>query len=302
MIRTKGNCVVLGGKIGEINWHRIIEAEEPEFDIGFLLPDATPDDVDPHRHWMEPRFLEPGTGKLVMATQSYVLRTRHHVILIDSCVGNDKERRFYPPWSGLNGTRYLENLASIGLTPDDIDFVMCTHLHADHVGWNTRLVDGRWVPTFPNARYLFARTEFDYWTALNKKGKKYSDGCIDDSVLPVVEAGQADIVADDYAFNDEVSFAPTPGHTPGHVGIRLSSAGENAILSGDVVHTPIQCREPGWSAVGCADRALSAVTRRTFLDQVCETDTLVMTGHFPSPSVGHVRRHGDAFDFYFLDT
>ena len=291
----------LSGNIGEIAWHRIIEAEGPEFVIGFLLPDATPEAVEPHLGWMEPRFLEPGTGKLVMTTQSYVLRTLHHVILVDSCVGNEKERRFYPPWSGLGGTRYLDNLAAIGLAPADIDFVMCTHLHADHVGWNTRLVDGRWVPTFPKARYLFAKTEFEYWTELNKKGKKYSDGCIDDSVLPVVAAGQADIVADDYAFNDEIRFAPTPGHTPGHVGIRLESMGQRAILSGDVVHTPVQCREPGWSAVGCADPALSAVTRRNFLDQVCDTDTLVMTGHFPSPSTGHVRRHGDAFDFSFVD-
>ncbi|NQU69870.1 MAG: MBL fold metallo-hydrolase [Rhodospirillales bacterium] len=291
----------LRGEIGEILWHRIIEAEGPEFEIGFLLPDATPEAIEPHRGWMEPSFLEPGTGKLIMATQSYVLRTRHHVILVDSCVGNHKERRFYPPWSGLSGTRYLDNLAAIGLTPEDIDFVMCTHLHADHVGWNTRLVDGRWIPTFPNARYVFGRTEFDHWTELNKKGKKYSDGCIEDSVLPVVEAGQAEIVADDYAFNDEIWFTSTPGHTPGHVSIRLKSSGRNAILSGDVVHTPIQCREPGWSAVGCTDRALSAVTRDKFLDQYCETDTLVMTGHFPSPSVGYVHRHGNAYQFSFLD-
>ena len=291
----------LAGEIGEIGWHRIIEAEGPEFEIGFLLPDATPDALEVHRSWMEPRFLEPDTGKLVMTTQSYVLRTRHHVILVDTCVGNDKERRFYPPWSGMSGTRYLDSLAGIGLAPDDVDFVMCTHLHADHVGWNTRLIDGRWVPTFPNARYLFGRTEYDHWTELNKLGKKYSDGCIDDSVLPVVEAGQADIVADDYAFDDQIRFAPTPGHTPGHVAISLKSSGRHAILSGDVVHSPIQCREPGWSAVGCTDPVLSAATRRAFLDRVCETDTLVMTGHFPSPSVGHVRRHGDAFDFSFLD-
>jgi glyoxylase-like metal-dependent hydrolase (beta-lactamase superfamily II) len=291
----------LAGNIGDIAWHRIVETERPEFDIGFLLPDATPAALAPHRGWLEPRFLEPGTDLLVMATQSYVLCARHQVILVDSCVGNDKERRFHKPWSGRTATRYLDSLAAIGLAPADIDFVMCTHLHADHVGWNTRLVDGRWVPTFPNARYVFARTEFDYWTELNKKGKKYSDGCIDDSVLPVVAAGQADIVADDYAFNDEIGFAPTPGHTPGHVSIRIQSAGASAVLSGDVVHSPVQCREPGWSAVGCTDRAQSATTRRDFLDRYCDTDTLVMTGHFPSPSVGHVRRRGEAFDFSFLD-
>ena len=292
--------MVEGGMIGDIAWHRVVETEGPEFDIGFLLPAADAEAVDAHRSWMEPRFLEPGTGRLVMAVQSYVLRTRHHVILIDSCVGNDKERRFHPPWSGRTGTDYLDRLGAIGLSVEDVDFVMCTHLHADHVGWNTRLVDGRWVPTFPNARYVFARTEFDYWSELNKKGKKYSDGCIDDSVLPVVEAGQAEIVADDHAFDDHIRFEPTPGHTPGHVSIHLSGGGRAAVISGDVVHTPVQCREPTWSAVGCADRQQSAATRAAFLDRHCETDTLIMTSHFPSPSVGHVRRLGDAFDFAFV--
>ncbi len=292
--------MITGGEIGHITWRRVIETEGPEFDIGFLLPDATADALAPHRAWLEPRFLDPASGKLVMATQSYVLRTRHHAILVDACVGNDKERRFHAPWSHRHEARYLDNLAAIGLAPENIDFVMCTHLHADHVGWNTRLVDGRWVPTFPNARYLFAATEFAHWEALNKKGKKYSDGCIDDSVLPVVEAGRADIVADDYAFDDEIHFEMTPGHTPGHVCIRLDSQDRRAVLSGDVMHAPIQCREPGWSAVGCTDPALSAATRRAFLDRHCETDTLVMTAHFPSPSAGHVIRHGETFDFAFM--
>lgn len=291
----------LSGAIGDIEWHRIVETEEPDFDVGFLLPDATPEALTPHRDWLEPRFLDPSSQKLVMATQSYLLKTRHHTILIDSCVGNDKERRFHTPWSGRTGTHYLDALAKVGLAPEGIDFVMCTHLHADHVGWNTRLIDGRWVPTFPNARYVFAKTEFEFWNELNKKGKKYSDGCIDDSVLPVVEAGQADIVADDYAFDDHIRFVPTPGHTPGHVSVSVRSSGSSAVLSGDVVHTPLQCREPSWSAVGCADRKQSAATRRTFLETYCETDTLVMTGHFPSPSIGHVQRHGDAFDFAYSE-
>ena len=291
----------LGGYIGDIQWHRVIEDEGPEFDVGFLIPDATPEALAPHRAWLEPRFLDPATDKLVLVTQSYVLRTRHHVILIDSCVGNDKERRFHRPWSHRTGTRYLDALAAAGLAPDDVDFVMCTHLHADHVGWNTRLIDGRWVPTFANARYVFAKTEFEHWSEINKLGKKYSDGCIDDSVLPVVEAGQADIVADDYAFDDDIRFEPTPGHTPGHVSIAVRSGDARAVLSGDVVHTPLQCREPGWSAVGCTDRVQSAATRRAFLDRHCETDTLVMTGHFPSPSIGHVRRRGDGFDFALAD-
>ena len=292
---------MLCGTIGDITWHRIIESEGPEFEIGFLLPDASPKEIKAHRHWMEPHFLEPGTNRLIMTTQSYLLRTPTYTILVDSCVGNHKERRFYPPWSGMSGNRYLKNLSSIGVSAEEIDFVMCTHLHADHVGWNTQLINGRWVPTFPNAQYIFAETEFNYWSEINKKGKKYSDGCIDDSVLPVVEAGQAEIVSDTYNFNNQIWFEPTPGHTPGHVSLKIKSNGENGVISGDIVHTPIQCREPNWSAVGCSDRAQSASTRKTFLDQYCDTDTLVLTSHFPSPSVGYVVGHGKAFDFDFLE-
>lgn len=290
-----------GGRIGDITYHRIVESEGPEFDLGFLIPDATPENMAPHLGWMRPRFLDPATGKLVMATQSYVLRTRHHTILIDACVGNDKERRFHDSWAMRTGTRYLDELGAIGLAPEDIDFVMCTHLHADHVGWNTRLVGGRWVPTFPNATYVFARTEFDYWEEVNKGGKKYSDGCIDDSVLPVVEAGQAKIVADDFAMDDQIRLEPSPGHTPGHVSIRVESGAARGVMCGDVIHSPIQCRHPEWSAVGCSDRALSARTRRAFLEKYCDTDTLVMTAHFPSPSAGHVRAEGEAFRFAFAD-
>ncbi|MCY4549389.1 MAG: MBL fold metallo-hydrolase [Defluviicoccus sp.] len=289
----------LGGTLGGIEWRRIVESEEPDFDVFFLLPDANEETIAPHRGWLEPRFLDPASNRLVMAMQSYLLRTRHHTVLVDACVGNDKERRFHPPWAHRRSTRWLDNLAAAGLAPENIDFVMCTHLHADHVGWNTRLAGGRWVPTFPNARYVFARTEYEHWIALNEGGKKYSDGCIDDSVLPVVEAGQAEIVADDYEFDDEIRFAPTPGHTPGHVAIELESQGARAVLSGDVCHTPLQCREPGWSAIGCSDRAQSAATRRAFLEQHCGTDTLVMTAHFPAPSVGFVRARGDAFDFSY---
>ena len=289
----------LGGTLGGIEWRRIVESEEPDFDVFFLLPDANEETIAPHRAWLEPRFLDPASNRLVMAMQSYLLRTRHHTVLVDACVGNDKERRFHPPWAHRRSTRWLDNLAAAGLAPENIDFVMCTHLHADHVGWNTRLAGGRWVPTFPNARYVFARTEYEHWIALNEGGKKYSDGCIDDSVLPVVEAGQAEIVADDYEFDDEIRFAPTPGHTPGHVAIELESQGARAVLSGDVCHTPLQCREPGWSAIGCSDRSQSAATRRAFLEQHCGTDTLVMTAHFPAPSVGFVRARGDAFDFAY---
>lgn len=286
-------------KIGEILVDRVIESEGPELKASILLPDATPENLDPHRHWLEPHFLEPGTDRLVGATQSYVLRTKHHNILIDSCVGNDKPRRFYSEWNMRKSDKYMQDLAALGLTVNDIDFVMCTHLHTDHVGWNTRLVDGRWVPTFPNAKYIFNKEEWAYWEAMNAKGAKYSDNCINDSVLPVIEAGQAILVERDYGLDDQVWFEPTPGHTPGHVSIALASSGDRAIISGDVIHSPVQCAHPEWSGSGCFDKDLSHKTRRAFLERYCETDVLVMTAHFPSPSAGYVERWKDAYRFRF---
>jgi glyoxylase-like metal-dependent hydrolase (beta-lactamase superfamily II) len=286
--------------IGDIRVDRVIEHEGPDFVATKLLADATPAALDPHRHWLEPRFLDPTTQQFVLAMQTYVLRTARHTILVDTCVGNDKHRRFHAPWNQRTDPTWLDNLAAAGVRLEEVDFVMCTHLHPDHVGWNTRLVDGRWVPTFPNARYVFARAEFEYWEALNRKGAKYSDGCIGDSVLPVVEAGRSLLVDADYQFDDALWFEPTHGHTPGHIAIRLASKGASAVLSGDVIHSPVQCAHPEWSAVGCFDKELSRVTRRAFLERCCESDTLVMTAHFPSPSVGYVERAGNAFSFRFV--
>lgn len=285
--------------LGEIRIDRVIEHEGPDFPAARLLPDATPAALDPHRHWLEPLHLDPATQMLVLATQTYVLRTGRHTILVDTCVGNHKPRRFHAPWNMRTDTVWLDGLAAIGVAPESVDFVMCTHLHADHVGWNTRLVDGRWVPTFPNARYVFAREEWAHWQALNAKGAKYSDGCINDSVLPVVEAGRADIVGSDFQFDDSLWFEPTPGHTPGHIAIGLASRGRRGVLSGDVLHSAVQCAHPEWSAIGCTDKDASRATRRAFLARYADTDVLVMTAHFPSPSAGHIRRAGDAFRFAF---
>lgn len=291
---------MLEGRIGDVTWRRIVEYEEPDFAVSMLLPDATDDALAPYRDWLEPRFLDPASQELVMANQSYLLRTRHHLVLVDSCCGNDKERRFHEPWAMRKSTAYMDGLAAAGVAVDDIDYVMCTHLHPDHVGWNTRLLDGRWVPTFPNAKYVFAKDEYAFWEKLSEKGKGPTDGSFFDSVLPVVEAGQAEMVAHDFSLDDEIALLPTPGHTPGHVSIEIASAGAGGIVTGDVMHTPLQVREPDWSAVGCSDRAQSAATRRALLERCVDTDTLVMTGHFPSPSVGHVVSASGGFDFRFL--
>jgi glyoxylase-like metal-dependent hydrolase (beta-lactamase superfamily II) len=169
---------------------------------------------------------------------------------------------------------------------------MCTHLHVDHVGWNTRLENGRWVPTFPNARYVFGKSEFDYWTEQNAQAAVPP---FVDSVLPIVDANKAEIVRDDYGIGDHVRILPTPGHTPGHVAFTFGRGKDDAVVSGDLMHTPLQTRYPELSPKFDVDPVQAAVTRRKFLERYCDTDTLCCTAHFPSPSAGKIRRRGNGF-------
>ena len=290
-------------QLGDIDLLSVVETEQGEFRPDFLIPAATPDALQPDIGWLHAiNAIDPVTGLLVLAAQSYVVRTRHHTILIDTCVGEHKPRQFNESWNMRTGTRYLADLAAAGVQPEAVDYVMCTHLHPDHVGWNTRLVDGRWVPTFPNARYVFSRREYGFWEEKHRRDPvRFADGAIGDSVLPIVEAGRADLVADDFALDDEVRLEPTPGHAPGHVAVHLTSRGSEAVMTGDLIHSPIQCRHPEWSTHGCWNKQMSAETRRGFLERYADTGVLVLTAHFPSPSVGHVVRRGDAFDFRFED-
>jgi glyoxylase-like metal-dependent hydrolase (beta-lactamase superfamily II) len=289
-------------QLGEIRLARILEREMPEFEPTGLLPDATPEGLAPHRHWLEPKAVDPATGKLVLPVQSYLVRTRRHNILIDACLGEQKTDRFYAPWNKLSGSRFLGDLAALGLAPEDVHFVLCTHLHSDHVGWNTRRRDGRWVPTFPKARYVMSRREVEHARERQREDPQ-ADGAdsLEESVLPVIEARQAELVAEDHALDDEVWLEPLPGHTAGHFGVRLASGGARAIMIGDLMHSPVQCAEPDWTASSDLDPALARATRRRFLETHAETDCLVLTAHFPSPSVGHIRRAGNAFRFAYAD-
>ena len=198
-------------RIGDMTIHRVVESEAPFMDAMEFLPGLTPEVLDEHRPWLQPAALESATGKLIFCFQSYLVRTPHHVVLIDSCVGNDKDRPTRPNWHMKTDQTYMSALASAGIAVEDIDYVMCTHLHPDHVGWNTRLENGRWVPTFPNARYVFTERELAYWTERNAQNPI---GCIVDSVLPIVAANRAELVRSDHARNDHVRLLPTPGHTP----------------------------------------------------------------------------------------
>ncbi|HEY8335393.1 MAG TPA: MBL fold metallo-hydrolase [Tardiphaga sp.] len=278
-------------EIGDIAIHRIIEQETTFLPALELLPGLTPELLGEHRAWMRDIGALDAQDVLILCFQSYVVRTPHHTILVDSCIGNDKPRP-RPKWNMKSDDTYMRALAAAGLGVEDIDVVMCTHLHVDHVGWNTRLLDGRWVPTFPNARYVFGKTEFDHWTAQNAAAPVAP---FVDSVLPVVEAGRADIVADDHEIGDHVRLILTPGHTPGHVAVAFGRGRDDAVVSGDLMHSPIQTRYPEMSVKFDVDQALSAVTRRNFLERYCDTGTLCCTAHFPSPSIGKIRRRGSGF-------
>ena len=282
-------------RIGDITVQRVVEQETSFLPALELIPGLTAERLAENRHWMEPAALDPA-GTLILCFQSYVLRTPHHVILVDSCIGNHKPRPNRPKWHMKNDDVYMKGLATAGLRLEDIDFVMCTHLHTDHVGWNTRLENGRWVPTFPKARYVFADRELAYWT---KRQQDDPAACpwITDSVLPIMAANRVDIVKSAHAFNDLVTLIPTPGHTIDHYSVQVGKRGADAVITGDMIHSPLQARYPELGMMSDYDSAQAGVSRRELFGRFCDTSTLMCTAHFPSPSTGRVVRWRDAFDF-----
>lgn len=277
---------------GDMTIHRIVEQQFPYMDALELLPGLTPELLAENRDWMvEGGALDPDTGRIVICVQSYVVRTPGRTVLIDSCVGNDKQRPTRPEWNMRGDDGYMRGLAAAGLRVEDIDAVMCTHLHVDHVGWNTRLENGRWVPTFPNAQYLFGASEYEFWLGRHAEAPAAPFA---DSVLPIVEAGRSKLVATDAQLSEHVRLLPTPGHTPGHFSVLLGRS-EEAVVTGDLIHAPIQARYPEMSVRFDIDPGAAAVTRRAFLERFCDSSTLCCTSHFPTPSTGRITRWGNGF-------
>ena len=221
--------------LGDVTIDRLIELEGLGYEPNFFFPDATMEGFEGEMGWLLPHFWDSGANTFLRSIQSYVVRTGHHTILVDSCVGHGKERPSTPAWDRLDST-WLDQLIAAGVQPEEIDYVLCTHLHADHIGWNTRLENGRWVPTFPNAKYVFHKDEFRYWEEHGKDwaGPGSLDGGFEDSVLPVMQAGQVALVDNDFAIDDHVTLEPTPGHSPGHVCIDVRTSAGHVVLSGDV--------------------------------------------------------------------
>ena len=274
--------------VGKVRITKIVELET----VGstrFILPLAGNEEIR-KLPWLVPDFATE-EGRLKMSIHSLVVETPSRRIVVDTGLGNDKQGRNVPTWNNRK-TPFLETMTAAGFPPDSIDTVLCTHLHVDHVGWNTKLADGKWVPTFANARYVFGKTEYEHW-------RDHSDGpdkaaVFNDSGQPIAEAGKADLVASDARLCDEITLIPTPGHSPGHISILIRSDGEEGLLSGDVAHHPCQMAHLDWSSTADFDPVQSAVTRRQLFGRFADTPTLVIGGHF---GAGRIRRDGDAFKF-----
>jgi len=285
----------LSWTIGDVRVTRVLEVETKLPPEG-LFPEATAEALAAHASWLVPHFADEA-GQISMAIQGLVIESAGLRILVDTCLGN----REVPFEMGEEGSPFLENLASAGFPRESIDIVLCTHLHFDHTGWNTIEQGDRWVPTFPNARYLFASVEYEHWKAETEVGRGQEFAfSFADAVQPVVDAGLADLVETDHAINAEVWLEATPGHTPGHVAVRIASRGEQALITGDLTHHPVQWAEVDWAMSADTDSKAAAATRRRLLEEHADRPLLVIGTHYPAPTAGHLVTHGRGHAFRAL--
>ncbi len=265
-----------------------------------LYPRIQPVHIQRNLDWLTGNLYDKASNLLVLAMHSFIIHAKSGLILIDTCSGNDRERPQKTRYH-RNNWPYLERLKQAGVAPDDIKYVLCTHLHVDHVGWNTHLLNGKWVPTFKNAKYLFNKTEWEFWRSEYETTRFTDDPYYLDSILPIIDAGQYELIDNHYDFDENVAVEPSPGHTPGHISIRLNSNGSHAIFTGDIMHHALQCAEPQLSSCFCVDDKHSYATRLDLLQTSADTDTLILPAHFPTPSFGRIKTVGDSFRFAFVD-
>ena len=277
--------------VGRVRISAVVERAGPTRPT-WLLPDAVPEALERHCEWLAPYFLDE-KGRFLQSIHAFVIRAPGLTAIVDTCVGNDKDRGGRAPFHMMR-TTFLDELKATGFPPESIDLVICTHLHVDHVGWNTRLENGRWVPTFPRARHLFARREWEHWSIEDADDAKRIMG---DSVRPVLDAGLAQLVEMDHRISSEIRFEPTPGHTPGHVSVRLSSDGADAVITGDLMHHPVQMAEPEWATPFDSDADHARKTRREFRARYADGPVTVLGTHFNHPTAGRIVRHGAAWRF-----
>ena len=266
--------------IGDITVTSVVEVEGPTPGT-FLFADAVPERVAAEHGWARGTFVDDD-GMLLARVQALVISSGETTVVVDTCVGNDKERDV-PAWNLLD-LPFLDRFAEAGFDPLGVDAVVCTHLHTDHVGWNTMFVDGEWRPTFPESRYLFAGPEYQHWSAapFNERPEH------GDSIQPIVDAGLLELVDVDAEIAPGVRLVPTPGHTPGHCSVLLSSGGSSALITGDFMHHAVQVAAPGWCSHFDTDQAAGEATRRAFIEEHADTDLLVIGTHFGGPGSGRI--------------
>jgi len=277
----------LSWQVGDVRITRIREFEMLGMD--WVVEQATAENLSKIA-WLSPHFVDE-RGEARLSIHALVIETPDRRILVDTCVGNDKDLEFIAEWHRRTGP-FLEDLADAGFPRESLDTVLCTHLHVDHVGWNTMNVDGQWLPTFPAARYWVARKEWEHW---RQQEDAFSKTVMSQSVLPVWDAGLVDLVAVDQRVSDEVWLEPTPGHTPGHVSVCVSSRGENAVITGDMIHHPCQFAHPEWGCGADTDGAQAIASRNDFCERYAGTPTLVIGTHFAGPTAGRLVRDADAY-------
>ena len=283
---------MLSWQIGAVKITRIVELEMPiEYDAKRpFLKQARPETLA-ETPWLYPNYLTP-TGGLRLSIHALLVEAPGLRLVVDTCIGNDRPRNFLGKVP--LATSFLDSMAAVGWTRDSVDTVVCTHLHVDHVGWNTMLQGGKWVPTFPKARYLIGEKEYAHWSA---EGDAEQQEILSDSIKPVFEAGLVDFVPMDHRISPEVRLIPTAGHTPGHVSVAIESQGARALITGDTIHHPCQIAHPDWSPWFDSDPVESAVTRADLLQSVADQPVLVIGTHFAAPTAGHVTRDGAAYRF-----
>jgi glyoxylase-like metal-dependent hydrolase (beta-lactamase superfamily II) len=284
-------------RIGDVSITSIVERDGPWRRPAEMFPAYDAAVGAKHLATLDPVVFDPATGRMVITYQTFVVRTPKHTILVDTCTGEDKG---YPAPMDFPKQPWLDGFAAEGLRFEDIDYVFCTHLHIDHCGWNTRLVNGRWVPTFPKAKYIFHKREYLAWEEATARGSNPPGNVWRYNCEPVVAAGQALLVDDDFALDDTITLQPTPGHAPCHCCINIRSGGQRAVVTGDLMHHALQVREPDWSTIFDWNPKMAAASRRKFFNEVADTPAVMLPIHFPGATAGRITGAAAGFDYKFL--
>ena len=288
--------------LGGATLERIADLDPFALPLSFLMPGAEIEAIRHLKPVLAPHHVDFAAGNILLGVQSWLLRAGGLTILIDSCVGEHKVRPRRADWHQRERTGFLDRLKAAGVSPDEVDVVLCTHLHADHVGWNTKLDNGRWVPTFPKARYLIGKTELAHWQALEaKEPGAHNHAAYADSVLPVIEAGLSEKVDDGFELAKGMRIEPLPGHSPGQVGLCLDCRSHGKTLfCGDAIHSPVQVYQPGWASAFCSDRDQAVATRLALLDRAAETGELLVPAHIRGAHGMTIAREGAGYRPYFV--